>query len=415
MSNSSIRGDPSRRSGPVGIARPIPGALGLGQHGSITDPVGSGSNRSVRPRSGTGTASGAASTVDNDRILPILMNLIETLSDDSINPTRTHLNRIGSRHTSSSITQILVRSMSASAAALLEEQAADSLTLNVPLPLLDTSITPISGLNSALSGLTAPPAWHYSTPPLSNLSRQNSINSQNSQYSGTYGHTNTQHHQEDDMLKQGEVFFSPLMKVDSAAIMCSAALCNLSEVPQCRPGLVSSGALKMIKAWLEIGIEVLVQARVLCFNKLSFPKSHLHRTQSNNSETIYSNSTEESDHSVLVKESCLAFMEAFSPAYELISNAAAALMHLSGGHDCRYLPTSTSPRSSHGAGAAHLLHSSGGTGGRDYMIGWIDAQILAEGLPAVVSSLYLGFIAVLYIILWVLLIFVYSVVGFISS
>ncbi len=31
-----------------------------------------------------------------------------------------------------------------------------------------------------------------------------------------------------------------------------------------------------------------------------------------------------------------------------------------------------------------MLH---GTGGREYIIGWIDAQILAEGLPAVVSVL----------------------------
>lgn len=38
-----------------------------------------------------------------------------------------------------------------------------------------------------------------------------------------------------------------------------------------------------------------------------------------------------------------------------------------------------------------MLH---GTGGREYIIGWIDAQILAEGLPAVVSFLYLCFVFV---------------------
>ena len=30
--------------------------------------------------------------------------------------------------------------------------------------------------------------------------------------------------------RAGAVFFSPLMRVDSAAVLCSAALCNLAEV-----------------------------------------------------------------------------------------------------------------------------------------------------------------------------------------
>jgi len=37
-------------------------------------------------------------------------------------------------------------------------------------------------------------------------------------------------HPDEEILKQGAIFFSPLMRVDSAAVMCSAALCNLAEV-----------------------------------------------------------------------------------------------------------------------------------------------------------------------------------------
>ena len=122
-------------------------------------------------------------------------------------------------------------------------------------------------------------------------------------------------------------------------------------MPQCRPGLVSSGALKMIKSWLEIGNDVLAQARVLCFNQLNSPRSH--GSTYNNSSTANNNNASAANHSNTttstnntttntntntldeqsqhdIRESCRAFMEAFGPAYELISNAAAALMHLSG-------------------------------------------------------------------------------------
>jgi len=115
----------------------------------------------------------------------------------------------------------------------------------------------------------------------------------------------------------------------------------------------------MIKSWLEIGNDVLAQARVLCFNQLTSARSHssTYNSASNaaNNNTTTSTSTshthptnttanptatnantsttanpldEQSQHDI--RESCRAFMEAFGPAYELISNAAAALMHLSG-------------------------------------------------------------------------------------
>ncbi|KAJ1423190.1 hypothetical protein B484DRAFT_420711, partial [Ochromonadaceae sp. CCMP2298] len=128
---------------------------------------------------------------------------------------------------------------------------------------------------------------------------------------------------------------SPLMRVDSAAVLCSAALCSLAEVPQCRPSLVSSGALKQIRLWLEVGVEVLEQARVC---------NSPHRGASGGQSLKHWGATvreggwggvgsEGGDTHTMEIEggSCWAFMRTFSPAYELISNAAAALMHLCGG------------------------------------------------------------------------------------
>ncbi len=51
-----------------------------------------------------------------------------------------------------------------------------------------------------------------------------------------------------------------------------------------------------------------------------------------------------------------------------------------------------------------MLH---GTGGREYIIGWIDAQILAEGLPAVVSVF-------IFVYCFVVLVFIFVEVVFCS-
>jgi hypothetical protein len=221
--------------------------------------------------------------------------------------------------------------------------------------------------------------------------------------------------EDDELLRQGAIFFSPLMRVDVATVMCSAALANLAEVPQCRPGLVSSGALKMIKTWLKIGTDVLAQARVLCFNKLSSPRifhgcgsqlldgTHaLHAAASTlggPSDPLdphfnpHHHSSINAEHDQRTRASCKAFIDAFGPAYELISNAAAALMHISGGSDGRLqgMPRGSggsSGLSPRGGGGVRAHHSNGfGGGGRDYIVGWIDAQILSEGLPAVVRRI----------------------------
>lgn len=56
--------------------------------------------------------------VENDRILQILLNLIETLADDSLNPTRTQLNTVSGTAGSlgiAAITRFLVKSTTTTA------------------------------------------------------------------------------------------------------------------------------------------------------------------------------------------------------------------------------------------------------------------------------------------------------------
>lgn len=361
------------------LAGPIGMGLGIGLDSGMSS---SGPNRGA---------------VENDRILQSLLNLIETLADDSLNPTRTQLNTFGAGAAGTlgvaAITKILVKSAreegwgsiggSTGATGATTAEEGES-------PAADQQAIAF-GAAATAGGLTVEPAWKPPTilPPGA-ITRQNSVNSAYSDVMPTDASViSTQEQQE--ILRQGAIFFSPLMRVDSAAVMCSAALCNLAEIPQCRPGLVSSGALKMIKRWLEIGIDVLAQARVLCFNRLSTP-----RTTAATHASFDSADEPDCHHmNQAVRDNCHAFMEAFGPAYELISNAAATLMHLSGGSDCRFAAlnaaiASVSPRNGHhhgrsGHGGGHG-HGSGGSGGRDYIVGWIDAQILAEGLPAVVSD-----------------------------
>lgn len=383
MASGSSRAEPSnRRTGNVVPAgRSVSAPIGHSQshdllHGSLGGGMGgAGNNRNAR-NSKTGAAA-----VENDRILQILLNLIETLADDSLNPTRTQLNTVGGGMAGtlgiSAITKILVKSTAAKEIPA-EVEAEPTSNADVPPSSIrgTSTITPLSDRSS----LTAEPGWLPALVVPEGATRQNSATQTAAGASGI----NTAA-EEDEILKQGAIFFSPLMRVDSAAVLCSAALCNLAEVPQCRPGLVSSGALKMIKSWLEIGNDVLAQARVLCFHKLSSPRSYNASRMHQPGSDSASGSTDDNERSQQMRESCNAFMEAFGPAYELISNAAAALMHLSGGTDCRFASLSAGMgQRNTGAASTHLLH---GSGGRDYIVGWIDAQILAEGLPAVVVKI----------------------------
>jgi hypothetical protein len=366
MSGGGSRLDAQRRTNSaLSSSRNLSGPLGMGAGLDSGLSVSNANRAGNRPRS----ASGAA--VENDRILQSLLNLIETLADDSINATRTQLNTFGAGAAGTlgvaAITKILVKSAPNSGTAGLTDDS------------------------DSVSVTSAPAGTVLSIPPPAGITRQNSLSSHSSAGAGGLSEYAAST-QEQEILRQGAIFFSPLMRVDSAAVMCSAALCNLSEIPQCRPGLVSSGALKMIKRWLEIGIDVLAQARVLCFNRLSSPRPSTSRTSPDGNAQRFSGLGLAEEHerqaqqNQTVRDSCNAFIEAFGPAYELISNAAATLMHLSGGTDCRFTAlnaaiATTTPRHGHGRSGPNS-----GNGGRDYIVGWIDAQILAEGLPAVVSS-----------------------------
>jgi hypothetical protein len=508
-------------------------------------------------------ASPNAAGLENDRILQILLNLIETLADDSLNPTRSRLNRVGDSSVGSlgiaAITKILVKSsstvsgmggsnggvsvgntppppptsassgaaaagaaaeaplgMSVSSATLAHGASTHSLMCSsrssAGLPGCSSADTEsgkqprglhpghpsassvFQGLPSVtstgsmdrLSGLAPPMSPDRPTTSNTNtnmsdaipanspmgatvqrlqplqvpgsipVTRQNTLedsaalllaqsrymhdathsttgnseNMQAKQGAAAYGvraAAAEQSAEDDELLRQGAIFFSPLMRVDVATVMCSAALANLAEVPQCRPGLVSSGALKMIKTWLKIGTDVLAQARVLCFNKLSSPRifhgcgsqlldgTHaLHAAAAASggpSDPLdphcnpHHHSSINAEHDQRTRASCKAFIDAFGPAYELISNAAAALMHISGGSDGRLqgMPRGSggnsglSPRGGGGGGGLRAHHSNGfGGGGRDYIVGWIDAQILSEGLPAVVRRIEIFHCIVIY-------------------
>lgn len=141
-------------------------------------------------------------------------------------------------------------------------------------------------------------------------------------------------------------------RIDKAVIQCSAALYRLAEVPQCRPVLVSNGALKLIKAWLEVGTHNLTLSRSVCFEENA--KDQINKIE---------------------------YFEQFGPVYELVSNAAAALMYISGGIDYRQVNYRVHV---HSNSSSHFCY---GNGGRDYVVGWIDAQILSEGLPTVVVNM----------------------------
>eukprot|EP01033_Poteriospumella_lacustris_P004825 gene4826-3460_t len=150
-----------------------------------------------------------------------------------------------------------------------------------------------------------------------------------------------------DQLLHGDCAQIRHQLVDNSAVLCSAALANLAEIPQCRPGLVARGAVKLIKSWLDVSMMMLEVARRIVFEHLADVLNHSHFYE--------------------------AFFKMFGPSYELLANATEALMFLAGG--------------TNHAGHATLSTS---TGGRDYIIGWVDAQILAEELPDLMVKLVLA-------------------------
>lgn len=120
--------------------------------------------------------------------------------------------------------------------------------------------------------------------------------------------------------------------VDNSAVLCSQALLNLAEVVACRPGLVAGGALRVIKSWLEIGMNILKYGHLIF--------------------------VEFADQILNIQQFQEFFMYLFGPVYELIANATAALMLLAGG--------TSENNKSHTSGAyftpSHPLQSGGWPG-----------------------------------------------------
>jgi hypothetical protein len=152
---------------------------------------------------------------------------------------------------------------------------------------------------------------------------------------------------------------TPQCSVSSTVIQCSAALLHLAEIPLHRPGLVSNGALKLIKSWLELGTVVLGKAKASCFEVTDALDSSTHHYDDDD----YANS----------------FFAQFGPVYQLVGNAAAALMFIAGGID--------HTRSQSGVQVTDPSTGNDTNGIINYEVGWIDAQILSEGLPFAIITL----------------------------
>ena len=135
----------------------------------------------------------------------------------------------------------------------------------------------------------------------------------------------------------------PLLS-NSAAVLCSIALCNLAECPPCVAVLVQGGALRLLRCWLELGTDLMTGV----WDALQ--KDHLAGTDSNDCKSI----------------SRVLRSKEYVQAFELLTNAAAAVHYLVGGSDIpgdKNLPAT------------------------DSTAGFIYAQVMAEGLPAALVRL----------------------------
>ena len=136
----------------------------------------------------------------------------------------------------------------------------------------------------------------------------------------------------------------PLLS-NSAAVLCSIALCNLAEVPQCVAALVQGGALKLLKAWLELGTDL-----------MNGVWDALRREREKEMEPIKDKVEQDENLSIFR----LLRSKEYVQAFELITNAASAVNYLVGGSDI-------------------LGDKSQSTS--DYTAGFIYAQVMGEGLP----------------------------------
>ena len=153
---------------------------------------------------------------------------------------------------------------------------------------------------------------------------------------------------------EADVSSVPLPDICNARVLCSAALSTLTEVPHCRHLLVKCGCLQLIKNWLDSALLLLSKARDICFGEGSDPQ------QVSNESFV------------------LNFTKQFGTVYELLSNAMAALMYLSGGSDDRF-QSASQPNTTRRRSESKTSY--------EYEEGWIDAQMLAEGIPDLIVSL----------------------------
>jgi hypothetical protein len=153
--------------------------------------------------------------------------------------------------------------------------------------------------------------------------------------------------------------------------MISAAICCLAELPQCRPGLVSGGILKLLRMWIETGCRVLMDFR--------------------------GRSLVEIENKLLDQQSVLIRLS------EFMCNTSRAMMYIVGGF-VDLMPDDddderdvSKPRGISGRSQstilpinqrANYLRSTAGNNlqlvGYEYMIGRIDAEVLSEDLHAVI-------------------------------
>eukprot|EP01035_Chromulina_nebulosa_P018081 gene18081-23729_t len=129
-----------------------------------------------------------------------------------------------------------------------------------------------------------------------------------------------------------------------APVLCSIALSYLAKVPQCRVGIIGSDGLAVIRQLINMETEVLT--RIYTDMKVT-------------NVDVYSNN-QFNYLSTLFKES--------SYDYELVKHAALAIMYLVGGKDHTNLPSKK-------------FKGFSSNGYYEYTVGWIDAKVLAEGIP----------------------------------
>jgi hypothetical protein len=194
-----------------------------------------------------------------------------------------------------------------------------------------------------------------------------------------------------------------LVKVDRPSVISSIALCNLCELPESRPCLASAGVIEVLRDWIDVGSDLLAEVSALAVAQANKLKAAEEASLSPTSreELVKRPSFMLSNIDDVGKEADSEVGEingaldgAWAQANELINNAAAVVMYLLGGSaDCRLVQPGPKDRltpvinkhartGSMGSLSAKNAHSSSSQGSGDVIVGWIDSQVLNDGLPS---------------------------------